>query len=121
MDIAPIATAEDHENALRLIETLWGASPDSADGRMLDILATLVDAYERRHFPLADVDPIEVLKTHLEMTGRTQKDLAALFGSASRASEILNRRRALTIEMVYKLHREWGIPADALVAPYEHA
>ncbi|HEV7255976.1 MAG TPA: helix-turn-helix domain-containing protein [Mesorhizobium sp.] len=119
MDIRPIVTPEDHRRALTLIEKLWGADAHSRDGRVLDILATLVDAYEREHLPLDAADPVDILKTHMEMTGRNQKDLAALLGSPSRASEILNRRRALTIEMAYKLHRDWGIPAEALITPYE--
>lgn len=118
MDIQPIVTAEDHEAALRMIETLWNAPEGSPDARALDVLATLVDSYEAKHFPIEAAHPVEVLKTHMAMTGRSQKDLAELFGSRSRASEVLNRRRALSMDMAYKLHRQWGIPADVLIEPY---
>ncbi|WP_018897848.1 transcriptional regulator [Rhizobium sp. 2MFCol3.1] len=119
MDIQPIRTADDHAKALRAIEALWGAESGTPDGDKLDILITLVDRYEDEHFPIEAAHPIDVIKTHMDMTGRKQADLAALIGSASRASEILNRRRYLTIDMVHKLHKEWGIPADCLVLPYE--
>lgn len=121
MDIAPIKTPADHERALQEIERLWGAAPGSTDAKALDVLATLVDAYENEHYPVVDGDPVDVIKIHMELTGRRQRDLAALLGSASRASELLSRRRALTIEMAHKLHREWGIPAQALIVPYEIA
>jgi HTH-type transcriptional regulator/antitoxin HigA len=118
MEIRPILTADDHAAALREIEQLWGAPPGSRDGDRLDVLATLVEQYERGTYPLSEVDPIETIRNHMELTGRTQTDLAGLLGSASRASEVLNRRRALTIEMAHKLHAHWGIPADALIVPY---
>lgn len=119
MDIQPIRTADDHEKALREIEALWGSESGTPDGDKLDILITLVDRYEDEHFPIETAHPIDLIKTHMEMTGRKQSDLAALIGSPSRASEILNRRRHLTIDMVHKLHKEWGIPADCLVLPYD--
>lgn len=118
MDIEPVVTPADHEKALRQIERLWGARPGSPEGRLLDVLVTLVDAYERRRFPLDAADPVEIVKTHMEMTARSQADLARLLGSPSRASEVLNRRRALSIEMIRKLHRDWGIPAESLIEPY---
>jgi HTH-type transcriptional regulator/antitoxin HigA len=119
MDIRPIVTADDHVAALREIERLWGAKAGTPDGDALDILVTLAAAYEDKHFLMEASDPIEVITTHMEMTGRTQRDLAILFGSPSRASEVLNRRRALTMDMARKLHHEWGIPAEALIEPYE--
>lgn len=121
MEIRPIVTAEDHEAALREIGRLWGAEPGTPDGDRLDVLATLVEDYEGRHFPIADADPVDIIKIHMDMTGRSQRDLAELLGSASRASELLNRKRQITMEMARRLHREWGIPADALIAPYELA
>lgn len=96
-----------------------GAEPGTADGNLLDVLATLIEAYEDEHYPIVDPDPVEVIATHMEMTGRTRRDLVALLGSPSRASEILNRKRPLTMEMVRRFHAEWGIPAAALIAPYE--
>lgn len=121
MDIRPIRTADDHAKVLREIDALWGAESGTSDGDKLEILITLVDRYEDEHFPIEAAHPIDVIKTHMEMTGRRQADLAALIGSASRASEILNRRRHLTIDMVHMLHKAWGIPADCLVLPYELA
>lgn len=119
MDVRSITTPEDHSRALAEIERLWGASPGTDEGDRLDLLATLVEHYEQHAFPLGDADPVETIRIHMEMTGRTQSDLAALFGSASRASEVLNRRRALTMEMAYRLNSDWGIPADTLIRPYE--
>lgn len=121
MDIRPILTAEDHKEALREIDRLWGARRGSSDARVLDVLVTLVDAYEARHFPIEAADPVEVIRTHMNLTGRTQDDLARLFESASRASEVLSKKRALTMEMARRLHKQWGIPAEVLIEPYELA
>jgi HTH-type transcriptional regulator / antitoxin HigA len=85
---------------------------------MLDVLATLADAYEHSRWPEADVHPIDLLKAVMEETGRTQSDLAALIGSRSRASEILNLRRTLNVDMIWKINSAWGIPAELLVKPY---
>lgn len=119
MDIHPIVTAEDHREAVQMIQRLWDAPPGSPDGRVLEVLATLVDAYEAKTFPIEAAHPVDVLRTHMEMTGRTQGDLADLFGSRSRASEVLARKRALSMDMAHKLHSQWGIPADVLIQPYE--
>ncbi|MGL4090726.1 helix-turn-helix domain-containing protein [Hyphomicrobiales bacterium] len=91
------------------------------EGERFDILAALIEAYEDTHYPIDAPEPVELIRSHMEMTGRTQSDLAALFGSRSRASEVLNKKRALTVDMIYKLHKEWGIPADCLVKPYHLA
>lgn len=123
MDIRPIRTQEDLDWALAEIEPYFDAPPahGTPEADRFDVLADLIEAYEDRHFPIREVEPIEFLRAHMELTGRSQADLAKLLGSRSRASEVLNRRRSLTVEMVYKLNREWGIPADALVAPYHLA
>ena len=118
MDIKPIHTDEDHAAALAAIERLWGAEHGTPDGDKLDVLATLADAYEEKRWPDADIDPIDFLKTVMDDTERTQADLARLIGSRSRASEVLNRRRALTVAMIWKISTEWGLPAEALVKPY---
>ncbi|CDZ67122.1 transcriptional regulator [Neorhizobium galegae] len=118
MDIQPIRTEEDHTNALREIEVLWGAENGSPEGNKLDVLITLVDRYEDEHYPIGASHPIEVIKLHMEMTGRSQADLASLIGSTSRASEVLKKRRALTLDMVHKLNKGWGIPAECLITPY---
>ncbi|WP_407867150.1 type II toxin-antitoxin system HigA family antitoxin [Phyllobacterium phragmitis] len=90
----------------------------SEDAERFDILCDLIEAYENRHYPIEAPEPIELLKAHMEMTGRTQSDLASLLGSRSRASEILGKKRALTVDMIRRLNKEWGISADYLVQPY---
>jgi HTH-type transcriptional regulator / antitoxin HigA len=115
MQIKPIRTDADHDEALSRIESLWGAPQGTPDGDALDVLVTLVDAYEAKRWPETPVDPIAFLKAFMEETGRVQSDLAALLGSRSRASEVLARKRGLTIDMVAKLNRDWGVPADVMV------
>lgn len=95
--------------------------PGTPEAERFDILAALIEAYEDTHYPIDAPEPVELIRSHMEMTGRTQSDLGALFGSRSRASEVLNKKRALTVDMIYKLHKEWGIPADCLVKPYHLA
>lgn len=106
--------------AIAEISPYFDNPPDlgTPDADRFDVLATLIEAFEDKHYHIDAPEPVELIKTHMEMTGRTQGDLAALFGSRSRASEVLNRKRALTVDMIYKLHKEWGIPADCLVEPY---
>lgn len=123
MDIRPIKTDADYEWALAEVTRYFEQQPEpgSTEGDRFDVLSDLIAAYEERHFPLPDVDPVEALRAFLEATGRTQQDLAALFGSAPRASEVLRRKRALTVDMIGKLSKEWGMPADVLVRPYRLA
>ena len=121
MDIRPIRTDTDHEAALREIESLWGAGSGTPEGDRLDVLLTLADAYENQRWPIPAADPVEAIQDSMKMEGRSQSDLAALLGSASRASEILRRKRPLTLPMIWVLHREWRIPADTLVQPYKTA
>lgn len=118
MDIHPIRTTAHHTEALREIERLWGAEPNTPEGERLDLLLDLVEHYEEKNFPIHEVEPVEIIKAHMEATGRTQADLADVLGSRPRASEILNRRRALTVSMIHKLHAQWGLPSDCLVRPY---
>ncbi|MHB1104550.1 MAG: helix-turn-helix domain-containing protein [Devosia sp.] len=120
MDINPIKTDADHKNALREIDRLWTAPEGSPESDRLDMLVTLVEAYEQKRWPMEEEgDPVEIILAHMDVTGRTQADLANLLGSRSRASEILSRKRALTLEMIHKLHKEWGISANILVQPYK--
>jgi HTH-type transcriptional regulator/antitoxin HigA len=121
MDIRPIRTAEDHAAALRRIEALWDAEENTAESDELEVLVDLVEHYEERHFPVGPMDPIDFLAAFMAETGRTQQDLARLFGSQPRASEILNRKRALTVDMIHKLHTGWGLPSDVLAVPYRLA
>jgi HTH-type transcriptional regulator/antitoxin HigA len=116
--IKPIRTEADHRTAVAEIGRLMDAAPGSAEEDRLDVLSTLVSAWEDEHTALAAADPIEAIRFHMEQHDRSQTDLAALLGSRSRASEIMSRTRRLTIEMVWKLHVEWGIPLESLAAPY---
>ena len=118
MEIHPIRNDDDHAAAIREIERLWGAAPGTEAGDKLDILATLVEKYEDRRWPNIDVsDPIDLLNYAIEELGHSQAELADLLGSRSRASELLNRRRPLTVEMIHKISQAWKIPADLLVKP----
>lgn len=121
MEIRPIRTNDDLTAALARIDALWGKEPGTPEGDELDILVDLVEHYESKHFPVEPMEPIDLLKAHMETTARTQADLAALLGSRPRASEVLNRKRALTVDMIYRLSSEWHIPADRLVKPYHLA
>jgi HTH-type transcriptional regulator/antitoxin HigA len=121
MDIRPIRNDEDHEAALREIEALWGAEAGTLDGDRLDVLITLADAYEDTRWPIPEGDPVDAIKDSMAMEGRTQSDLAEVLGSASRASEVLRRKRGLTLPMIWALHEQWRIPAEVLVRPYRTA
>jgi HTH-type transcriptional regulator / antitoxin HigA len=121
MDIRPIRTDEDHRAALAAIDACWGAAEGSEEGDKLDVLVALVESYEARRWPTDSnkrFDPIDVLHYAIDELGHTQSELAELLGSRSRASEILSRRRALTVDMIHKLSEAWKIPADLLVRPY---
>jgi HTH-type transcriptional regulator/antitoxin HigA len=122
MDIRPIRTEKDHRAALAEIEACWGAPEGTEEGDRLDVLLALVDIYEARRWPIdmdESFDPIDVLDYAIEELGHTQAQLAELLGSRSRASEILSRRRALTVEMIHKISDTWKIPAELLVRPYK--
>ena len=121
MEIRPIRTNDDLTAALARIDALWGKEPGTPEGDELDILVDLVEHYESKHFPVEPMEPIALLRVHMDTTGRTQADLAALLGSRPRASEVLNRKRALTVDMIHRLSSEWHIPADCLVKPYHLA
>ena len=126
MEIRPIRTDEDHRTALAEIEACWGAPEGTEEGDRLDVLLALVDAYDEKRWPIdldENFDPIDVLNHAIDELGDTQAELAEILGSRSRASEILSRRRALTVEMIHKISKAWKIPADLLVRPYkiEHA
>jgi HTH-type transcriptional regulator/antitoxin HigA len=116
--IMPIRDEASHKAALVEIDRLWGAAAGTAEGDRLDILMTLADAYERLRWPDEDMHPIDAIKARMENSGRTRRDFEKIAGSSGRASEILNRRRHLTLAMIWKLVRQWGIPADLLVKPY---
>jgi HTH-type transcriptional regulator/antitoxin HigA len=115
MDIRPIKTKEDYERALKRIESLMDASPETPDGDELDILATLVEAYEDRHFPVEHPDPIAAINFRMDQLGLTRKDLEPFLGSRHKVSEVLNGKRDLSLNMIRRLHTELKIPLENLV------
>ena len=119
-NIRPIRNDDDLAWAIVEITSYFDIAPEpgSAAADRFDLLSDLIEAYEDKHFPIEAPEPIEMLKSFMDMSGRTQADLADLLGSTSRASEILNRKRALTVEMIHKLSSSWKLPAEALVKPY---
>lgn len=116
MNIKPIKTKKDYENALKRIDTLFNAKPNTPDGDLLDILVTLVEAYEQKHFAIAPPDPIEAIKFRMDQLGMKQSDIAKVIGGKNRASEILNKKRELTAKMMRDLHKKLNIPAESLLA-----
>src|SRR6266699_209473 len=116
-EIKPIRTKRDYEAALTEIERLWGAKADTPEGDRLDVLATLIDAYETEHYPMDPPDPIEAIKFRMEQQGLTRKDLEPLIGTRTRVAEVLNRKRSLSIAMIRRLHERLGIPAEVLIRP----
>ncbi len=113
--IHPIRSEKDHERAVARIGQLISAAPGTPEGDELDVLATLVDAYEAKHFVMEAPDPITAIQFRMEQQGLTRKDLEPMIGSRARVSEVLNRRRSLTLEMVRRLKSDLGISADALI------
>jgi HTH-type transcriptional regulator / antitoxin HigA len=118
MNIKPIRTETDYEAALARIEEIFDAEPDTPDGEELEILAALVEVYEKKHFPVELPDPIEAIKIRMEDLGFDRKDLEDAIGSKGRISEILNRRRPLTLPMVIKLSEKLGLPTEVLAQSY---
>ena len=115
MDIKPISTKADYRAALKAVESLMGARARTPEGDRLDVLVTLIEGYERQHFPMDLPDAVEAIKFHMEQQGLTPKDLKPLIGRSNRVYEVLNRRRALTLAMIQKLHAGLGIPAESLL------
>ena len=115
MNIKPVKTKRDYEAALRIIETLMTAKRETPEGDQLDVLVTLVEAYEAKHFPMDLPDPVDAIKLVMEQPNLTVKDLIPYIGRPNRLYEILNRRRPLTIVMAWKLHQGLGIPAESLI------
>lgn len=121
MDIRPIRTDADLTEALREIDRLWGAPAGSPEGDRLDVLATLVEAFEQAQYPVPESDPVELLHYAIDEMGRSQAELAELLGSRSRASEILNRKRPLNLEQIRRIAEAWSLPIAALAKPYRLA
>ena len=115
MEIKPIRTKRDYEAALKEIERLMDAKRNSREGDRLDVLVTLVEAYEAKHYPLDLPDPVEAIKLAMEQRNLTVKDLVPYIGRPNRVYEVLSRKRPLTMAMVWKLHKGLAIPAESLI------
>jgi HTH-type transcriptional regulator / antitoxin HigA len=116
-NVKPIRTAKDYEAALKDVERLWGAKSGTPEGDRLDVLATLIDAYEAAQFPMDPPGPIEAIRFRMEQQGLTRKDLEPLIGTRTRVAEVLNRKRNLSIAMIRRLHAQLGISAEVLIRP----
>ena len=116
MEIRPIKTEEDYNTSIRRIEVLWGAKKDTPQGDELDLLVTLVESYEMKHYPIAPPDPVDAIKFRMEQMDMTKADMVQYIGSQSRVSEILNGKRKLTLGMIKSLYKGLRIPADILLA-----
>jgi HTH-type transcriptional regulator/antitoxin HigA len=115
MDIKPIRTQSDYRAALKAVESLMDAKARTPEGDRLEVLVTLIEGYERQHFPMDLPDAVEAIKFRMEQQGLTAKDLEPLIGRSNRVYEVLNRRRGLTLAMIRKLHAGLGIPAESLL------
>lgn len=115
MNITPIKTQRDYRRALKDIEGLMAAKRGTPEGDRLDVLVTLVEAWEARHYPLDLPDPVEAIKYHLDQSGLAPRDLIPFIGSRNRVYEVLNRKRPLTLRMIWRLHDGLGIPAESLI------
>ena len=116
-DLKPIRSEADYEHALAEVERLWGSKSGTPNGDRLDVLATLIEAYEEKHYPIDVPDPVEAIKFRMDQQGLTRKDLEPLIGTRTRISEVLNGKRALSIAMIRKLVEKLGIPAEVLIKP----
>lgn len=121
MNIRPIKTKADYRAALKEVEALMAAERDTPEGERLDVLVTLVEAYEKKHYPLDLPDPVEAIRFRMEQKGMTPKDLVPMIGQINRVYEILSRRRPLTLAMIQRLHNDLGIPAESLIKQPERS
>ena len=119
MTIKPIKTNKDYQNALKRLEVIFDAKKGSPEGDELEILGILLEKYEDEHFPIGFPDPIEAIKFRMEQLGYNQTDLAKIVGLKSRVSEILNKKRKLTLEMIRVLHENLKIPTEVLIQAYK--
>jgi len=117
MKIKPIRTDPDHQRALRDIERLWGAPEGTPEGDALDVLITLVNAFEEQRWPIGLPDPIEAIRFRLEQQGKDERALIGVIGTRSRVYEVMRRRRPLSLRMIRALHEKFGIPAQVLIRP----
>jgi len=119
MELRPLRTEADYQEALRAIELLFDAAPETPECDRLEILSTLVEAYEKVHVPIDIPDPIEAIQYYMETRGWSYRDLEVCLGSQAKVSEVLSRQRSLSLEMIRKLNQALGIPAEILIRPYE--
>lgn len=115
MEISPIKSARDYRRVLKEIEGLMTAKRGTAQGDRLDVLVTLVEAWEARHYPVDLPDPVSAIRHHMEQKGLAPRDLIPFVGSRNRVHEVLNRKRPLTLKMIWRLHTGLGIPAESLI------
>ncbi len=116
-ELKPIRTEADYDAALEEVERLWGAKSGTPEGDRLDVLATLIEVYEAKHYPMDPPDPVEAIKFRMEQQGLVRKDLEPLIGTRNRVADVLNRKRGLSIEMIRQLHQKLGISAEVLIRP----
>ena len=116
-EVRPIRSRADYEAALAEVERLWGAKAGTPEGDRLDVLATLIDAYEAEHVPIDPPDPVEAIRFRMEQQGLTRKELEGIIGTRTRIAEVLNRKRGLSIAMIRRLHERLGISAEVLIRP----
>lgn len=119
MEIKPIRSKADYRAALKAVEDLMSARAGSPEGDRLDVMVTLIEAYERKHYPLDPPDPVEAIKFRMEQMALAPKDLVPMIGQLNRVYEILNRKRPLTLQMIRRLHSKLGIPAESLIKESE--
>jgi HTH-type transcriptional regulator / antitoxin HigA len=115
MNIRPIKTEQDYKASVKRVEELWGAKKDTAEGDELDLLVTLIESYEMKHYPIAPPDPIDAIKFRMEQMGISRTEMVKYLGSQNRVSEILNRKRTLTLKMIKSLYKGLKIPAEILL------
>lgn len=115
MEIQPIKTEKDYDESLKTVEKLWGSEPNTADGDRLDVLVTLIEAYEREHHPIYPPDPVDAILFRMDQLDLKRSDIEQYIGSRARVSEVLTRKRSLSLEMIRKLHAGLGIPLESLV------
>jgi len=119
MDIKPIRNEKDYDAMLARIEILFDAEPGTTESDELDVLFLIVEDYESKRYPMEPLDPIDFIKCTMELRGEGQKGLSELLNSRSRASEILNRKRPLTLDQIRKIAKAWNVPAEAMIREYE--
>lgn len=122
MNISPIRNDEDYRKALKVVSPLFDNEPEpgTPEGDFMEVMITLIEAYESKHFPIELPDPVEAIKFRMEQSGLSAKDLEPAIGRLNRVYEVLNRKRSLTLPMIWKLNQMFGIPAQSLIKPSEH-